>query len=197
MKERILFLTGFQKDRFNPFEKSKEIKRYLEQLRYRVYTSCYANGQPMIKPLEFYAKEVAEEIERIKPTVIIAHSMGGLIARYLIEQMGYQIEKLIMLETPNQGIPSWPIKIGMLPNWQSVQDMKRNSDFMQKLNKDYHGTKNRPPTRYFQIGGIYSVIFQSIFRLEGIPMKIFKTITHSGLRSNKRSIKEIIKILKS
>jgi len=190
-------LTGFQKDYFDPFEKSREIKRYLEQQGYEVHTSCYASGQPMIKSLEIYVKEVATEIERIKPTIIIAHSMGGLIARYLIEQMGYQIEKLIMLETPNQGIPFWSIKIGIMPNWQSVRYITKGSEFIQKLNRNWQTRRKQITTRYFQIGGIYSVIFPAMFRLPGVPAKIFKTITHSRLRSNKRSIGEIIKILKS
>jgi len=197
LKERILFLTGFQDDSFDAFDKSKEIKRYLEQEGFEVYTSRYASGQPMTESLKVYAKEVAEEVERIKPAIIIAHSMGGLIIRYLIEQMGYQIEKLIMLETPNQGIPRWPIKIGIMPDWQSVQDMRKDSDFIRKLNKDWQKRGKQITTRYFQIGGIYSVIFPDMFKLQGIPTKIFKTITHSELRSNKRSIGEIIKILKS
>jgi triacylglycerol esterase/lipase EstA (alpha/beta hydrolase family) len=190
-------LTGFQDDYFNPFDKSKVIKKYLEQQGFKVYTSCYANGEPMTKSLKVYIKEVAKEIERIKPSVIIAHSMGGLIIRYLIEQMGYKIEKLIMLETPNQGIPSWPIRIGILPDCQSVRDMMKGSEFMLQLNKDWQAKRRQTAISYFQIGGIYSTIFPRIFGLQGIPIKVFKTITHSGLRSNKRSITEIIKILKS
>jgi len=194
-KERILFLTGFQRRPFNPFEKSKYLKEHLEQQGYKLYTSQYGNGQPMTKSLQVYIQQVAVEIQRIKPTAIIAHSMGGLIVRYLIEQKGYQIEKLIMLETPNQGIPFWLIKIGRLPNWQSVRDMTKNSEFLKNLNKDWQA--RRLHTRYFQIGGIYSVIFPQLFTLQGIPTKIFKTVTHSSLRSNKRVIGEIIEILKS
>ena len=197
MAEKVLFLTGFQRKPFDPLDKGKEIKRYLEKQGYKVYISNYSDGRPMTKSLIVYAREVAKEVEAIKPVAIIAHSMGGLIARYIIEQMGYQIDKLIMLETPNQGIPLWPIRFGIMPNWQSVQDMMRNSIFLRKLNRDWQKRKKRISTCYFQIRGIYSVLFPGIFKSQGVPTETFKTISHSGLRANKRAIRQITKFLKS
>lgn len=48
-------------------------------------------------------------VSREHPVELIAHSMGGLVARYLVEQAGGAdiVSQLIMLGTPNGGSP-WP-----------------------------------------------------------------------------------------
>ena len=187
-----MFLPGFQKDSFDPGEKGKNIKKYLENEGWQVEISEYGNRMPMTEHLSKYGEQVKIELESFKASAIIAHSMGGLVAQEALRKTQMTIKKLIMLETPNQGIPRWALKIGILPDWSSTRCMIKNSDFLRQIRK----TDERE-TLYYQIGGFYSVLLPKIFISPEIPTKIFKTITHSGLRSNLRVLKEILKILES
>jgi triacylglycerol lipase len=80
--------------------------RALEKLGYRVY----ALDQPMFAPIDVMADRLAARIEDIvKATgesqiTLIAHSMGGLIARaYLRGHGGARVKKLITIGSPHNG----------------------------------------------------------------------------------------------
>ncbi len=72
-----------------------------------------------------------------KPKVnIIAHSMGGLVARRYIQIFGGEdIDKLIMIATPNNGISgSAGSYCGIIGENRECLDMQENSIFLSKLN---------------------------------------------------------------
>ena len=72
-----------------------------------------------------------------KPKVnIIAHSMGGLVARRYVQIFGENdIDKLIMIATPNKGISSEVSSYcGYVGENRECQDMQENSLFINKLN---------------------------------------------------------------
>jgi len=171
------------------------MKAFFAQHGIEVYVADYAKGQPTCEELEVYTEEVKRYIKEIKPVAIIAHSMGGIIARYVIEtNPQLEIQKLIILESPNQGIPSWSLPIakllGIPPDWPSTKSMVRGSRFFQQLRHKV------AKTRYYNIGGIYSLIFPSIFNLPDVPMKIFIT-RHSVLRKDFRVLRYVLQILQS
>jgi len=66
-----------------------------------------------LKSIEHNAKRVGVAVERLKArsgakTVdLVAHSMGGIVARYYVQMLGGEssIRNLITLATPHQGIP--------------------------------------------------------------------------------------------
>jgi hypothetical protein len=81
-----------------------------------VYVSHYAKVYsfliPSILDIKSYAGNLAKEITKIKRNEkvnkvdIVAHSMGGLVSRWYVEKFdggSDSINKLIMLDTPNQG----------------------------------------------------------------------------------------------
>lgn len=72
-----------------------------------------------------------------KPKVnIIAHSMGGLVARRYIQIFGEEdINKLIMIATPNEGIAD-PVSdyCGLIGGSRECSDMQKNSLFINKVN---------------------------------------------------------------
>lgn len=82
-------------------------------------------------------KDIEIKTERPK-VIIIAHSMGGLVARRYVQLFGAdKVEKLILIGTPNKGIE------GDIANYCSIfgeklecRDMNSNSFFMNKLNRD-------------------------------------------------------------
>lgn len=89
-----------------------------------------------------------------KPKVnLIAHSMGGLVARRYMQIFGdNDIDKLIMIATPNKGI-SGAISdyCGFVGENRECQDMQENSLFINKLND---------PLRQPENAKIYSIIGQ-------------------------------------
>lgn len=89
-----------------------------------------------------------------KPKVnIIAHSMGGLVARRYIQIFGEgDIDKLVMVATPNKGI-SGAISdyCGFIGENRECQDMHENSLFINKLNDPF-----KQPTKV----KLYSIIGQ-------------------------------------
>ena len=90
--------------------------------------------------IEEYAKEAIQRLPNHskKYPILIGCSMGGLIARYLIEKMDLKVKGLILLATPNKGINLSLIEkiflkmIGPIP---CVQDMRPESDFLKSLGR--------------------------------------------------------------
>jgi hypothetical protein len=84
---------------------------------------------------------------------VIGYSMGGLVARYLIEKSGWasRVGTLAMLGTPNHGtIAAWvPGTIGGFGRWNaSGGDMRPGSPFLRSL-----ATAEPAGERYIAIGG--------------------------------------------
>jgi len=87
---------------------------YLSELSYNVWIMTYPNDQPIRKSAEMFHQELVDFNNNPHSNlVIIAHSMGGLVAREVLtnEQFNCKqrscempaVEKLIMIGTPNQG----------------------------------------------------------------------------------------------
>jgi pimeloyl-ACP methyl ester carboxylesterase len=87
------------------------------------------------------------------PVDIVGYSMGGLVARYLIEKAGWaaRVGTLVMLGTPNHGtVAAWvPGTVGGFGRWNATGgDMRPGSPFLRSL-----GTSEPPGERYVAIGG--------------------------------------------
>ncbi len=102
--------------------------------------------------IDTYAVRLKDLIDIVKertnkPKVnIIAHSMGSLVARRFIEIFGENdIDKLVMIASPNKGISS-PISsyCGLIGENRECEDMLENSVFLSKLNGQPKLTKVRP-----------------------------------------------------
>lgn len=196
MEGKVLFVYGLQTKEFKAEDKIASMKPFLAKYGFEVVLVDYNHGKPTKEALEKYAAQVFKEAEKLKPLVaIVAHSMGGMVARYLIEVMGLSVPKLIILESPNLGIPQsllfLPRLFGVPSDWQSTRSMLRNSRFFKRLNR-----QAASKTIYYNIGGFYYLMFPSIFSLPGVPTKLF-LVSHSRLRENRRVLKYIAKILQS
>ncbi len=92
--------------------------------------------------IDTYAVRLKDLIDIVKgrsnkPKVnIIAHSMGGLVARRYVQIFGDEnIDKLILIATPNKGISgSVGDYCGLIGENRECQDMQENSLFINKLN---------------------------------------------------------------
>ena len=84
---------------------------------------------------------------------VVGYSMGGLVARSLIEQAGWanRVRTLVMLGTPNHGtIAAWvPASVGGFGRWNATgADMRPGSPFLRSM-----GTAEPAGERYVAIGG--------------------------------------------
>lgn len=116
-------------------------------------------GDEKSENIEDYAQHLSDAIDIIlhntgRPKVnIIAHSMGGLVARQYIKNPGgsSKVDKLIMIGTPNHGI--WkrdgiPFFCGFFVPRAECDDMHHESDFIIKLNS---GGEANSPVKYMTI----------------------------------------------
>ena len=104
----------------------------------------YKSVQIKSENLDTYSIRLKEIIENVKyetqspKVIIIAHSMGGLVARRYIQIFGNDsVDELILINTPNKGITgktsSYCSIIGAL---QECEDMDSESLFINKLNHE-------------------------------------------------------------
>jgi pimeloyl-ACP methyl ester carboxylesterase len=85
---------------------------------------------------------------------VVAHSMGGLLMRYLIERpvghWSHRVDDLVMVATPNHGsdVIWWETRLGNGPFKGVGADMRPGSAFLDSL-----GTAEPPGQVYTAIGG--------------------------------------------
>ena len=103
----------------------------------------YVVVQTKSENIDTYALRLREIIQTIKhktgkpKVILIAHSMGGLVSRRYLQIFGEEdVEKLIMIGTPNQGIEGNIAHIcPIIGDKYACRDMAVNSLFINKLNR--------------------------------------------------------------
>ncbi len=152
--------------------------------------------------IENYALRLDEIIDIVKDRTgsdkvnIVAHSMGGLVARYYIRIFGEDsVNKLVMIATPNAGISDNSKRLcNFLGSKDECSDIVAGSIFMKRLN-----SMPKPKTsRFYTIAGIgcytdgmqgdgvvsYRSAFLSYsekFNVSGICSGIFQTNLHNNI----------------
>ena len=130
-KHPVLLIHGI----FHNSSAFLKIKQRLKNFGWRQVTSMnlstYRKGIPEL------AQEISQKIDAIlkdsdfKKVDIIAHSLGGMMARYYIQllEVHSKVRHCITLGTPHQGTLLAQIGLG-----KSIQDLKKTSEVMRKLN---------------------------------------------------------------
>lgn len=131
-KERLLFIP------LSPFFKGGEalgqtLKKQLHVLSWTQDTYGSVEGE---------SEKLLEIEKRVKEYVIIAHSRGGLIARYAIQRHGIRPRALICLATPHRGsaLADLAHRVKKVLRWASprffeaVGEMKTSSILLDWLN---------------------------------------------------------------
>ncbi len=113
-------------------EKSESIEAYAIRLKELIGVIKYRTGQEKV--------------------IIIAHSMGGLVARRYLQILGEEdVDKLIMVATPNYGINEGLLSAcAVFGGGKECGDMAENSAFIKKLNDP---VKNPKKTKIYTITG--------------------------------------------
>jgi len=94
-----------------------------------------------------YSKRLSKVVDNVlyatgkNKVIIIAHSMGGLVSRYYIENLGgdSKVDKLVTIGTPNHGTYGYSSfgcesSFGRISSSPECDDMDGNSDFIKNLN---------------------------------------------------------------
>lgn len=108
----ILLVHGFQ----DTSESMVPLSRYLESNGFSVYSIDYSTetdidsmSNALKNALSLVKKELKEKGIHTYKVDIVAHSLGGLVARYYTSQQSYiekgDIRKLIFINTPHHGTP--------------------------------------------------------------------------------------------
>lgn len=127
--------------------------------------------------------DLAKDNEGEDEVDVVAHSMGGLVARAYVEDEDFSnngpptvyhddVRKLIMLGTPNQGsylADIWSDLIG----WKSLEQMEHGSDFLTELNAGTTGAALG--VEYSSIAGDYYSCPPSPFFLPALVICIMSS----------------------
>lgn len=139
--EPILLVHGYMDTTYTPWWWA--LPEYLVEAGYPVETIHKINfafvplpGLAYQSP-RTYAQTLEQRVQQIhyrtgRKVDIIAHSMGGLVARWYVEMLGgdRHVDDLVTLDTPHQGI-----YLAYLYYWSSgARDLVPGSEFMTVLN---------------------------------------------------------------
>lgn len=134
-----------------------------------------------------------KELAQNNHIFIIAHSMGGMVARYALEQLdlGEDIHYLLMLGTPNQGIPGKELsgaflfgaRIFKLPI-RSLAQLFAGGNFLNKLNTGV--SKYCDSSHYYAVqgtnhNGIFPSEAKALKSIVGYLLQAFKSPMHDGV----------------
>ncbi|MBI5416567.1 alpha/beta hydrolase [Candidatus Poribacteria bacterium] len=146
-------VTSSPENMVNLYKTIKKLNYYKNIIFYQ-----YASGDHIKNNAEWLATVI-----KTSPDIkldIIAHSMGGLVARSFIEEFGMDknVDKLIMIGTPNNGGNFTELAPVLFPKtvnaltetFPGVQDLITGSKFF-NINKEYN--KNNIKTKYYIIAG--------------------------------------------
>lgn len=142
---------------------ASDYKRLVEQLSrsYHVEPFAYDWRQSVKQAGEKLGKEVQESLSRNnKPVYLLAHSMGGLVARSMIvarpdlwREIGRRQGRLVMLGTPNNGahaIARMLLGEEKLLKMLALLDLKNGVSSLLSIIRDYPGVLDLLPEDYFK-----------------------------------------------
>jgi triacylglycerol lipase len=142
--ERVVMVHGI-------FEDGKAFDSLKRRLEYHGI-ECYV---PKLKPadgrggLEHLAQGLQKDIEKEfganEPFGLVAFSMGGLVSRYYLQELGgaQRCETFITISTPHHGT-----KVAHTYPSKGAQQMRPGSEFLGKLQSSQHTLKDIPIVSY-------------------------------------------------
>nr|WP_239550992.1 alpha/beta hydrolase [Halanaerobacter jeridensis] len=160
----IILIHGFQAKAVtkNDYEQALKfvfgqlVKRIVQDSRIdanevRVYGSIWPTKMYSIEKNARSLKEAINQNQDLKyrdDIIIIAHSMGGILARSYIEEFGgaQHVQRLITISTPHQGVPST-----LVYNWTRSNFLQGMVNFLadNPLGFDFSGLRDTFATEYF------------------------------------------------
>lgn len=108
---------------------------YLNE-QYELYAFAY---WPLLHPLDDIAQGFKDEVDRVlgpdSSFIILAHSMGGVMAREYIERLGgyERVKSLFTIGTPHQGVPLYTIGQGFRSRFEAIDYLEGTPQCMERV----------------------------------------------------------------
>lgn len=171
---------------------------WLEHLRTAGFCPVRAvNLEPLFVDIEVHAARVAQELRALQretdgaPVSIIAHSMGGLVARAALRLLGPgSIRTVVTIASPHHGtrLARW------FPWLPPMRQMTPDSSWLQALNAAQEGQLMAPLTSIYSLEDNLVVPARSS-RLEGAHARELRGFGHLGLLSSRPAIEQTLAAL--
>ena len=155
------------------------------------------NLEPLFADIDTYARDLLAEIEALgvcaaRPAAIVAHSMGGLVARAALRQARPgMISRIITIGTPHHGT-----RTACAFGWRSTRQMCCASAWLRELNARQEGRFGLPVTSLYSLDDNLIFPADSAFvrgaRSIGVP-----GLGHLGLLRAPQVLQRIVSELRS
>jgi pimeloyl-ACP methyl ester carboxylesterase len=170
---------------------------WIERLRAEGFAPVRAvNLEPLCADLGLHAARVERELRSLQrecdgaPVAIVAHSMGGLVARAALRASGPQlISRIVTLGSPHHGT-----RIAGWFGWPPMTQMTPGSPWLRALNAAQEGRLAVPLTSIYSLEDNLIVPAASA-RLEGAEMRELRGVGHLGLLSSPRALEHAVAAL--
>lgn len=143
--------------------------------------------EPLFEDLETYAARLLVELEALasrsagNAITIVAHSMGGLVARAALRRARPGlIGRIITIGTPHHGTV-----LACRFNWPNARQMRPGSRWLTELNASQEGRLDVAVVTLYSVDDNYVVPAESA-RLQGARALELQGLGHLGLLSSKR-----------
>lgn len=171
---------------------------WLERLRTAGFGPVRAvNLEPLFADIEVHAARVAQELRALQHDTngarvsIIAHSMGGLVARAALRLLGPDsIRGIVTIASPHHGtrLARW------FPWAPPLRQMSPDSPWLRSLNAAQEGRLSAPVTSIYTLEDNLVVPPLSA-RLAGAPAYELRGCGHLGVLSSRRAIEAALAAL--
>jgi pimeloyl-ACP methyl ester carboxylesterase len=138
--------------------------------------------EPLLADIDAQASRVANRLVELQQecngarVVIIAHSMGGLVARALLRQLGATaIRRIVTIASPHHGTA-----LALCLPWTDARQMSRRSTWLNALNSAQEGRFAVPITSIYSLEDNLVVPAESA-RLQGAELHELRGIGHLGM----------------
>lgn len=152
--------------------------------------------EPLFADIDTYARELLARIEAIgaapaRPVAIVAHSMGGLVARAALREAAPgAIGRIITVGTPHHGTV-----VACRFGWASTRQMCRGSGWLLELNARQEGQLSVPMTSLYSLDDNLIVPAGSAL-LRGSRSIGFSGMGHLGLLRSSQVLRRIVSELR-